>query len=93
VLLTKLVEYTFHSNVQSEFCITGLWHVNSDMFTAELLSSYVMGKHKPAVWKSGKDGWPSVLTPGLSHPRSLEEIQPFPKAHPKAINNERLKQG
>jgi hypothetical protein len=62
------------------------------MFTAELLSSYVMDGHKPAVLKSGKDGGPSVLTPVLSSPRSLEEIGPFPKAQPKAINNKRLKQ-
>jgi hypothetical protein len=77
------------SNIQSEFCIAGLWHVNSDMFTAELLSSYVMDNHKPAVWESGKGGRPSVLTPVLSSPRSLEEIGPFPKA----VNNEQLKQG
>jgi hypothetical protein len=87
------VPKTFHSNVQSEFCITGLWHVNSDIFTVVLLSSYIMDNHRPAVWKSGNDAGPSVLTPVLSSPRFLEEIQPFAKAQPKAINNERMKQG
>jgi hypothetical protein len=81
------------SNIQSGFCITGLWPVNSDIFTAdEFLSSYVMDRPEPAVQESGSDAGPSAST-ALSSPRSLEEIQPFPKAQPKSVNNKQLKRG
>jgi hypothetical protein len=69
-----------------------LWPVNSDIFTAdEFLSSYVTDRPEPVVQESGNDTGPSTLNPALSSPRSLEEIRPFPKAQPKAANNERRK--
>jgi hypothetical protein len=46
-----------------------------------------------AVQESGKDAEPCASTSALSSLRSLEEIQPFSKAQPKAVNNKRWKQG
>jgi hypothetical protein len=38
------------SNIQSGFCVTGLWLVNSDIFTVDVfLNSCVTGRPEPAV--------------------------------------------
>jgi hypothetical protein len=40
-----------------------------------------------AIQESGNDAGPSASIPALSFPGSPEEIPPFTKAQPKAVNN------
>jgi hypothetical protein len=64
-----------------------LWPANSYIHSRQDFKFICNKQAEPTVQESGNDARPSSSTPGLSSPRSLEEIQLVPKAQPKAVNN------